>query len=134
MVERSDQLSRYLAGVDPDAVRAEADHLAAQARGSQDADARRHYEEARAAREEQLRNVGELGVARERLLANLAEIVATLEGVPAKLVKIRALDAQAADDVSGDVGRELEQMNIDLGAFEETMASLTEGRSWNPRP
>jgi len=129
LVARSDQLSRYLAGIDEDVLRAEAEQLAAQAKSSRDAEARRHYDDARAASEEQLRTIGELAAARERLVANLAEIVATLEGIPAKLVKIRALDAQAADDVSGDVGRQLEQMNIDLGAFEETMESLTGART-----
>jgi hypothetical protein len=100
--------------------------LAGRARQSPDAEARRHYEEARAAREEQMRTLGDIAAARERLVANLAQIVATLEGIPPKLMKMRALDAQAADDVSGDVGRQLAEMNVGLQAFEETLASLVE--------
>jgi hypothetical protein len=129
LVSRSDDLSRYLAGIDQAALQSEVAGLAARARDSADAETRRHYDEARAAREELLRNVHEISAARERLVASLAQIVATLEGVPAKLVKIRALDAQAADDASGDVGRQLSDMNVELGAFEETMESLTAERA-----
>jgi hypothetical protein len=129
LVTRSDELSRYLAGIDEAALHADLHRLEERARDNTDAEARRHYDEARAAREEQVRNVADIGAARERLVANLAEIVATLEGIPAKLVKIRALDAQAADDVSGDVGRQLSDINVGLGAFEETMQSLTGAES-----
>ena len=129
LVTRSDELSRYLAGIDEVALRGEVASLSDRARDSSDPEARRHYDQARSAREEQLRNLGEISTARERLVASLAQIVATLEGIPAKLVKIRALDAQAADDVSGDVGRELADMNLELGAFEETMESLTQARA-----
>jgi hypothetical protein len=41
-------------------------------------------------------------------------------------MKMRALDAQAADDLSGDVGRELTEMNVGLQAFEETLESLVQ--------
>jgi hypothetical protein len=126
LVVRSDELSRYLAGSDERALRQEMGELAERANRSPDAEARRHYEEARAAREEQLRTLGDISAARERLVANLAQIVATLEGIPPKLMKMRALDAQAADDVSGDVGRQLAEMNMGLRAFEETLASLVE--------
>jgi len=126
LVGRSDELSRYLAGNDAGALRREMDEIAERARRAPDAGARRHYEEARAAREEQLRTLDDIAAARERLVANLTQIVATLEGVPARLMKMRALDAQAADDLSGDVGRELNDMNVGLRAFEETLASLVE--------
>jgi hypothetical protein len=129
LVKRSDELSRYLAGIDKAGLHADLSQLTERARRNTDAEARRHYDEARSAREEQVRNVAEIGAARERLVANLTEIVATLEGIPAKLVKIRALDAQAADHVSGDVGRQLNDINVGLGAFEETMESLTGAES-----
>jgi hypothetical protein len=124
LVARSDELSRYLARDDEAGLRRELDELAERARRAPDAETRRHYDDARAAREEQLRTRGEIATARERLVANLTQIVATLEGIPAKLMKMRALDAQAADDVSGDVGRELAEMNVGLQAFEETLESL----------
>jgi hypothetical protein len=126
LVARSDELSRYLARADELALHAEIGDLADRARRAPDAEARRHYEEARAAREEQLRTLADIAAARERLVANLTQIVATLEGVPARLMKMRALDAQAADDLSGDVGRELTEMNVGLQAFEETLRSLVQ--------
>jgi len=126
LVARSDDLSRYLAASDPGAIRAEEAELATRARAAADAGSRRHYQEAGAAREEQLRTLADIAAARERLLANLARIVATLEGIPAKVIKVRALDAQAADDLSGTVGRELEGMNVEMRALEETMQSLVE--------
>src|SRR5262245_30250022 len=48
LVSHSDELSRYLAGIDEAALRADAGRLAARARDNQDAEARRHYDEARA--------------------------------------------------------------------------------------
>jgi hypothetical protein len=124
LVARSDELSRYLAGVDDAALRAEVHDLDGRAQGNRDPEARRLYVEAKKAREDQLRTVADIAAARERLVANLAQIVATLEGVPAKLMKVRALDDQAAEDLSGDVGRELADVNLQLGAFEETLESL----------
>lgn len=124
LVARSDELSRYLAGIDEGALRAELGQLGERARTDPDEEARQHYAEARAAREEQLKTVGDIVSARARLVANLAQIVATLEGIPPRLIKMRVLDAQAADDVSGDVGRELADVNVELGAFEETLESL----------
>ena len=124
LVSRSDELSRYLARNDGTALRREIVDLDARARRATDAESRRHYEEARAAREEQVRTLDDIAAARERLVANLARMVATLEGVPPRLMKMRALDDQAADDVSGDVGRQLEDMNLGLQALEETLESL----------
>jgi hypothetical protein len=126
LVNRSDELSRYLAANDPGGLPAEIEQLSQRARRAPDAGSRRHYEEARTAHAEQLRTLSDIAAARERLIANLAQIVATLEGIPPKLMKMRALDAQAADDLTGDVGRELEEMNVELRAFEETLETLVQ--------
>ena len=64
--------------------------------------------------------------ARERIAANVARIVATLEGLPPKLVRMRALDAQAMDILTGTMNEELDAVNVDMAAFEETLKSLTE--------
>jgi hypothetical protein len=129
LVVRSDELSRYLAASDADALRADVEQLAGRARSAPDAEVRRHYEEARVAREDQLRTLGDIAAARERLVANLARIAATLDGIPAKLMKMHALDGEATDDLSGDVGRELGEMNMELKAFEETLETLVEERA-----
>ena len=59
-------------------------------------------------------------------LANLTRMVATLEALPPKVVRMRALDAQAMDALSGTMNDELERINGDIKAFEETLQSLGE--------
>jgi hypothetical protein len=41
-------------------------------------------------------------------------------------MRLRTLDDQASDALGGDVGAELDRMNVDLRAFEETLESLVE--------
>jgi hypothetical protein len=57
---------------------------------------------------------------------NHSRIVATLEGLPAKIVRMRALDAQAMDQLSGSMHDELDPMDVELKALEETLATLGE--------
>jgi hypothetical protein len=121
---RSEELSRYLGEHDAGALTADAAEQRARAQRTGDAATRRSYEEAAAAREEQVRTLGEIAAARERVVADLGRIAATLEGVPGRLVRLGAADADAADRITDDVGRELAQMNAELGAYEETLASL----------
>jgi hypothetical protein len=123
---RSEELSRYLVEHDPAALAADADAQRERARRTADAATRRSYEEAAAAREEQVRTLGEIAAARERVVADLDRIAATLEGIPGRLVRLGAADADADDRITDDVGRELVQMNVELGAYEETLASLGE--------
>jgi hypothetical protein len=123
---RADELSRYLATVDPGEIEREVSELAARARGTADAGARQGYEAAAGAASERLGAVRDIAAARERALAHLARIGATLRGVPAKLVRLRALDDQASDALTGDVGAELDRMNVDLRAFEETLETIVE--------
>jgi hypothetical protein len=129
LVARSDELSRYLAETDGEALQAELERLDERARTAPDAEARGHYQEAAAAQKDRLRTLADIAAARERLLANLARIVATLEGIPDKLVKMRALDASDADDLTGSVGHDLDEMNLELKSFEETLQSLVEERA-----
>jgi hypothetical protein len=124
LATRSEELSTYLAEHDAGALRADATEQRARAQRTADAATRRSYEEAAAAREEQLRTLDEIAAARERVVADLGRIAATLEGVPGRLVRLGAADADAADRITDDVGRELTQINADLGAYEETLASL----------
>ena len=49
-----------------------------------------------------------------------------IKAMPTKLVRLRALDDQASDALTGDVGAELERMNVDLRAFEDTLESIVE--------
>jgi hypothetical protein len=123
---RADALARYLAGVDAAAAQREVEALAARARNTADADARASYEAAARAAHDRVAALRDIVIARERSLAHLARIESAIKALPAKLVRLRALDEQASDALTGDVGAELERMNIDLRAFEQTLAGIAE--------
>ncbi|MCC6553686.1 MAG: hypothetical protein IT372_11785 [Polyangiaceae bacterium] len=126
LIHRAEDLSGYLEKTRPEPVLREIARLQEKARAARDPEARREYESARAAREEQLRALEDISAAKERVVANLSRIVATLEGLPAKIVRMRALDAQAMDQLSGSMHDELEHMNGEIKAFEETLKTLGE--------
>lgn len=125
---RGEELARFLGSVELGVVREQIRLAAEQALGSRDAEARTQYERVRAAREEQLAALVDIDAARERVLANLARIAATYQGLPARVMRLRALDAQATESMYGDLNEELGRMNGELGAFEETLKSLHEVR------
>jgi uncharacterized membrane protein len=91
-----------------------------------DAEARAQYQSALKARQELLQTLHDLVAARERIHASMLSIAATLEGLPAKIVRMRALDARAMDKLTGDVKDELDRMNGEISTFEETLRSLGE--------
>jgi hypothetical protein len=126
LARRADELSRYLAGTDAVAALREAESLAARATNTPDPDARASYEAAAHAAHERVTALSDIATARDRTLAHLTRIESAIKAVPSKLVRLRALDDQASDALTGEVGAELERMNIDLRAFEQTLESLVE--------
>jgi hypothetical protein len=126
LVARGGDLTKYLNSVDRSKILAEQVALGQKVRSTADAQAAAQYQTARQARDEQLKAIEDIGGARERIGANLATIVATLEALPAKIMRMRALDAQAADELSGTVNEELQRMNGQIVVFEETLKSLAE--------
>lgn len=128
LVARGEDLARYLRSVDVNAVRGQLQAAQEQVRAARDAEARAQWESARAAREEQLAALVDIDTARERVLANLSRIAATMEGLPAKVVRLRALDEQATESMYGDLNEELGRVNGEIGAFEDTLRSLHEVR------
>ena len=126
LVTRAEELGRYLATTDAEPVRREIHSLAEKARGSRDPQTRASYESAKGMREEQLRALDDIAAARERVVASLARMTATIEGLPPKIVRMKALDAQAMDALSGSMSDELARINGDMLVFEETLQSLGE--------
>lgn len=126
LVGRAEEVSAYLGSVDMAELEREAKGHDAKAVATGDAGARASYAAAADAAKERARTVRDLAAARERTLAHLARIAATMKSVPAKLVKLRTLDEQASDALTGDVGAELDRMNTDLRAFEDTLAAIAE--------
>jgi hypothetical protein len=123
---RGDEVSRYLATVNVTEIELEVRQLTERAAKVNDPGARAGYAAAAGAAGERLKAVHDITAARERTLAHLTRIAATLTKIPAKLIRLRALDDQASDALTGDVGAELDRMNVDLRAFEETLESLVE--------
>lgn len=124
LVRSGEDLARYLGQADRGQVRAEIERMRARVEKASDASAREQYRQTIAAREEQLKALEDLAAALERVHANLSRIEATLEGLSAKVVRMAAMDAQAMDDLSGDVNSELERLNTDIKTFEETLGDL----------
>jgi hypothetical protein len=119
-----DQLVAYLGHSDRDGVRREIEALRARAANTTDAQAKDQYERTAKAREEQLAALTDIALAVERVYANLSRIVATVEGLSTKVVRMGAMDAQAMDNLSGDMNAELERMNMEINTFEETLKHL----------
>ena len=123
---RADELAVYLASVDTGAAIAEAAQHEKRARAATDPGVRESYEAAAVASNERRQALADIQVALDRTLANLAKIASTFKSIPSKLVRLRALDDQASDALTGDVGAELERMNVDLRSFEQTLESIVE--------
>jgi hypothetical protein len=126
LVQRGEGLFGYLATVDVAAARSELATVEARIQGARDAEARAQYQTAKTARIEQLQAIQDLDDAMDRVRAQLSTLVATLEGLAPKIVRMRALDAQAMDELSGSVTDELSHMNSEIRVFEETLKSLAE--------
>ncbi len=121
---RAEDIAKYLATVDPAQLQKDVDALDLRAKAARDKEARAQYEAARSARAQHLATVNDLFAAKERIAASLLSIAATMDALPAKIVRMRALDAQAMDQLTGDVKDELDRMNVEIQSFEETLTTL----------
>jgi len=126
LAERAEAIASYLSTVDPRAVEAGVRELAERIAVTPDTEARTHYESAKKAREEHLATLIELSNAKERIFASLVTICASTDALPAKIVRMRALDSEAMDTMTGNLREELERMNDDMKSLEETLQSLSE--------
>lgn len=126
LADRSEQLGKYLVTIDPRILEQDVAQLRQRVATSKDPETKAQYETARKAREEHLAVIVELRNAKERVNASLLGIAATLAGLPAKIVRMRALDAEAMDELSGSVKDDLDRMNGELTSLEETLASLAD--------
>lgn len=123
LLARAEALSAYLARSPLGELRGHLARLEAQrdqARGQ----ARGDYEEARKARAEQLEALDDIARTRELIAANVARIVATVEAIPAKIVRLGALDQGARDRLSGSMRDELACLDGELAAFDEALKVL----------
>jgi chromosome segregation ATPase len=125
LVRRACELGGFLDTVRIEAVQRERDELRRKAAAAHDAQARSQFEEAASSCDARLRTLRELVEARERLEGHLSRLVATYQSLPSRIVHLRTLDAQAADSMSGTVNQELDRMNSEMGAFEQSLKELS---------
>lgn len=128
LAARSEELSRYLATKDPRVVKYDVDLLRERVARASDPEARSQYASALASRQEHLQALVDLGNARERAVASMISIASCLEALPAKIVHMRALDADAMDKMGGDVNGELGQVNEEMRAVEEALRTMGDVR------
>ena len=121
LVGRADLLGRYLATVSPSLIETEVSRLRAESVATDDPEARRQFEEALTSRKEQLRALDDIKDAHDRVNGTLSKVVAALQALPAKVVRMQVMDAESLNAVSGDVNRELDTLNNEVSAFEETL-------------
>lgn len=126
LVARAEDIAQHLASVDIQALRSDSSLLANRAQSTVDAVAKASFLEAKAARDDEIRTIGELRQAKDRVDATLSRLVAVLAGVPTKIVHMRALDAQALDQMSGGLNAEIESIADELKTSEEIIKSLGE--------
>jgi hypothetical protein len=126
LARRAEDVAKYLKTTDVRVVQADVEALARRAAQTKDPEARGQLETAHKARADHLEVIKDLWSTKERIDATLLSIASTLEGLPAKIVRMRALDAQATDRLSGDVKEELDRMNTEIRTFEETLKSVAE--------
>ena len=126
LVTRAEDIAGHLATLDVNALLAEVDQLGKRAVATTDAQARASFLDAKAEREDELRALAELRQAKDRVDATLLRLVALLSGLPTKIVHMRALDAQALDQISGGLNAELGAVADELKTSEKIMKSLGE--------
>lgn len=126
LVARAEDIALHLGKVNVAALETDAKKLAERARTTDDPTARASFEQARAARTDAIATIKDLERAKDRIDANLMRLVAMMAGLPTKVVHMRALDAQAMDELSGNVADELEAMGNEIKTSEEIMKSLGE--------
>lgn len=132
LVERAEALSAWLGSQDAGRLESELAALDERIRRTADPEAKDDYTRAREAKASQVQAVSDIGASRERILANLARIGATLEGLPPQLVRLRALDEAALDELGGELGGQLAALNGEMKLFESTLLSLSTDAPWSP--
>jgi hypothetical protein len=129
LVERLESHTRYISHgqrrlTDPAMLRDEIHRLEQQIATTGDDEARKQLALARDARQAQVGELEALQASRERVQANLTRVVATLESLPSRMLKMRTLDDASMDSVTGDFGGEIDRINDELRAFEDTLRPM----------
>ncbi|HEX5060594.1 MAG TPA: hypothetical protein VFV99_14600 [Kofleriaceae bacterium] len=118
LVERAEDITTHLSKMNLPALVAEVKQLATRAAAAKDPVTRQSYEEAKQARMDEIRSLKEIKTTKDRIDANLMRVVAVMGALPTKVVHMRALDAQALDQLSGDISHDLSAIGEELKTSE----------------
>jgi hypothetical protein len=121
LVERAEDITAHLAQMNLPALVAEVKQLATRAAAAKDPATRQSFEEAKQARMDEIRSLKELKTTKDRIDANLMRVVAVLGSLPTKVVQLRALDAQATAQLSGDISHDLSEIGEELKVSEQVI-------------
>jgi hypothetical protein len=124
LVKRAEDTTAYLRSVNLPALVQEVKMLATKAAQAKDPEARASFDQAKNARMEQIRALKDLKANKERVDADLMRVVAVLGALPTKIVRLRALDAQAMEQLSGDITHDLTAMGEELKTSEQVIRQL----------
>jgi len=121
LVERAEDITVHLSKVNLPALVTEVKQLAQRAASAKDPEARKSFDEAKDARMDEIRGLKELRATKERIDANLMRVVAILGSLPTKIMQLRALDAQAMDQASGDIQHDIDLIGKELETSEQVV-------------
>lgn len=125
LVRRAEDLARWLATQDVTDARAEIARLDDLANRTRDPAAAAEYTRARDERGEHVRALDDVEASLDRIRAHLSRIAASLASISPKLVRMRALDAEAMDLVGAEVANDLAALDGEVRVFEQTLRSLS---------
>jgi hypothetical protein len=120
-VERAEDITSHLSKVNLPALVTEVKQLAQRGASAKDPEARKSFDEAKNARMEEIRTLKDLRATKERVDANLMRVVAVFGSLPTKIMQLRALDAQAMDQMSGDIRHDLDVIGKELETSEKVV-------------
>lgn len=124
LVRRAEDSTKYLASVNLPALVQEVKQLATRAAAAKDPSARASFDQAKTARMDEIRALKELRANKERIYADLMHVVSALSALPTKIVRLRALDAQAMEQLSGDITQDLQSLGEELKTSERVLREL----------
>lgn len=121
LVERAEDITTHLSKINLPSLVTEVKQLAMRAAQAKDPEARKSFDEAKDARMDEIRGLKDLRATKDRIDANLMRVVAILGSLPTKIVQLRALDAQAMDQLSGDIRQDLDTIGKELQVSEQVV-------------
>src|SRR5678815_3266568 len=124
LVDRAEEITRHFTTVNLASLVTEVKQLATRAATAKDATTRASFEEAKQARMDEIRSLKEMRAQKDQLDANLMRVVAVMGALPTRVAHMRALDAEAMDQLSGDIRHDLDVVGEELKTSEDVMRGM----------